>query len=569
MPENKHIRDRIHPGHAFRPPAEHPMPSQSFFETRMSSQWLSAEDDEVRRQAREYSFNWTLISELMMPPTLYTSGQDRRTAWECFERWIGLEGMPADMAKTPYFKTYSNRIETAQRNVQSQWEEHERRNGTTPGSSRRKTTLPVRVERKHNRRHLFMLDAMRKLAKKREAVRQKAAHSADMAAMRKNNDVNAPGPAVRTPAEWSQLKFEREQKVAKQQEMYKQQLIAHQRAVVQQQRQGPNTGANGAPVPIPGAPNGQAQMRMPMPMPPNGVLQGPNGQQRPHPNMLGMPGMPQNMGMPMVAPKNMPQPGMPNGMAGSPQQVRQMPAGQPNGNFSSPHVPQAALANAQGPNNAAFMGMNQNVNHASPNNVGGHGSPRAHAHMQSLSSGSMPKINQLYATFRERNPNMSDEEIQKLATHQLVSWQQSQANAAAVAGQAKPKINQAALNAARGAANAGQQSAITMNAMNPANYEQAQQYHQRMRAQAQAMARNNGIGPTASMSPMMNVARPTSQQSQASMVGSNAPREQRSASVSAGANAAPPANANGNEGGQPQVNGGQQTPGPAPAQMQT
>ncbi|KAJ8606477.1 hypothetical protein MRB53_040936 [Persea americana] len=563
MPENKHIRDRIHPGHAFRPPAEHPMPSQSFFETRMSSQWLSTEDDEVRRQAREYSFNWTLISELMMPPTLYTSGQDRRTAWECFERWIGLEGMPADMAKTPYFKTYSNRIETAQRNVQSQWEEHERRNGTTPGSGRRKTTLPVRVERKHNRRHLFMLDAMRKLAKKREAVRQKAAHSADMAAMRKNNDVNAPRPSMRTPAEWSQLKFEREQKIAKQQEMYKQQLMAHQRAVVQQQRQGPNTNTNGAPVPMPGPPNGPNQMRMPMPVP-NGVLQVPNGQPRPHPNMLGIPGLPPNMGMPMVAPKGTPQSGMANGFAGSPQQARPTPNGQSNGTFSSPHVPQAALAN--GPNNGPYVNMNQNMNHGSPNNMGNHGSPRAQAHMQSLSSGPMPKINQLFVTLRERHPNLPDEEIQKLASQQLMSWSQQQHPVTAVAPQPpRPKGHQAALNAARGAVNAGQQSAMTMNAMNATYNEQAQQYHQRMR-QNHTVPRNSSLGPSASMSPMMNVARPVSQHSQASVTGNNVPREQRSASVTTQANTS--ASNVANDGGQPPVNSAQPAPVP-PTQTQT
>ena len=554
MPENKHIRDRIHPGHAFRPPAEHPMPSQSFFETRMSSQWLASEDDEVRRQAREYSFNWTLISDLMTPPTLYTSGQDRRSAWECFERWIGLEGMPADMAKTPYFKTYSNRIETAQRNVQAQWEEHERRNGPTPVNPRRKTTLPVRVERKHNRRHLFMLDAMRKLAKKREAVRQKAMHSADMAAMRKSNDVHAPRPGMKTPAEWSQLKYEREQKMAKQQEMYKQQLIAHQRAVVQQQRGGQN-GANSASVPNPN------QMRMPgpngAPIPgmPNGHLQVPNGQPRPLPNMMGMP---QGMGMPgMVGPKGMPQqmPGMGRGMAGSPQQIkmqqellRQAQAAQQNGAHSSPNIQQAQMANGQGLTNAAFM--NSMNSQGSPGN---HASPRpGSSHMpQSLSSGSMPKINQLFASIRERNPNMTDEEVKNIATQQLLQWQQ-QATAAAAGNTTRPKVNQAALNAAMGAANSGafaaaqNQLAAGINSngtpgqgmQGMMSYEQAQQYHQRMRMQQAQQNAARGMpapmAPGMTASPVMNMARPVSQHSQSGMRSSAtpAPRDQRSGSVS-------------------------------------
>ncbi|KAI9875033.1 MAG: chromatin modification- protein VID21, partial [Watsoniomyces obsoletus] len=67
MVENKHIRDRIHPGHSFRPPSEHPMPSQTFFETRSSSQWTHAEDDELRKLVKDYSYNWSLISSCLSP----------------------------------------------------------------------------------------------------------------------------------------------------------------------------------------------------------------------------------------------------------------------------------------------------------------------------------------------------------------------------------------------------------------------------------------------------------------------------------------------------------------------
>lgn len=564
MAENKHIRDRIHPGHSFRPPAEHPMPTQAFFETRMSSQWLAADDDEVRRQAREYSFNWLLISDLMTPSTLYVSGQDRRSAWECFERWIGLEGMPADMSKTPYFKTYSNRIETAQRNVQAQWEEHERRNGTTPVPTRKKTTLPVRVERKHNRRHLFMLDAMRKLAKKREAVRQKAMHSADMAAMRKTNDVHAPRPGMKTPAEWSQLKYEREQKMAKQQEMYKQQLIAHQRAVVQQQR-GQNTNASGVPVP----PHANTQMRIgpngvPITGMPNTHLQAPNGQSRPHSNMMGVP---QGMGMPanLIGPKGIPQAqmaAMARGMAGSPEQMklqqqqllRQAQQPQQNGAHSSPSAQQASMANGQNTPAAFITAMTQSNGQGSPQTTGAAASPRpgsSHMH-NTLSNGNVPKINQLYASIKERNPNMNDEEVRNIATQQLLQWQQ-QATAAAAGNAGRQKaVNQAALNAAMGAANSGANAAAyAQNALNQAagavtngqgmmSYEQAQQYHQRMRLQQAAAQQNVAnaargmpapMTPAMTNSPVMNMARPVSQHSQQGMNRSVTPREARSGSV--------------------------------------
>ena len=177
QPENKHIRDRIHPGHSFRPPTEYPMPSLGFYESRQSSLWTYAEDDELRRLVREYSYNWSLISSCLSPQSKFTSGADRRTPWECFERWIGLEGLPADMAKTPYFRAYSARLEAAQRTVlaqqQAAQQQQQAGNNTPQPLIRRRTTQPMRVERKRTTRHLALLAGMRKLWQKRESVLQK------------------------------------------------------------------------------------------------------------------------------------------------------------------------------------------------------------------------------------------------------------------------------------------------------------------------------------------------------------------------------------------------------------
>jgi len=175
--ENKHIRDRIHAGHAFRPPSEYLMPSQSFFKSRQSSQWTQAEDDELRKLVREYAYNWSLISSCLSSPSLFSSGAERRTPWECFERWISLEGLPAEMSKTQYFKEYHSRLQAAQSSHEAQQQalqQHQGHNAQTP--VRRRTTLPILVERRRNNRHLHLVDAMRKLAKKRETALHKQQH---------------------------------------------------------------------------------------------------------------------------------------------------------------------------------------------------------------------------------------------------------------------------------------------------------------------------------------------------------------------------------------------------------
>lgn len=563
MPENKHIRDRIHPGHAFRPPSEHPMPTQAFFESRSSSQWTPGEDDELRKLVRDYSYNWSLISSCLTPRSLYTSSADRRTPWECFERWIGLEGLPTDMSKTPYFRAYHSRMEAAAKHVAAQIEEAQRRAGPNVQiTPRKRTTQPMRVERKRTQRHLAMLDAMRKLAKKRETALQKQQHQADLLATRKAIEANQPRPPISNPAEFSKLKHEREVKMAERQEIYRQQLIAHQRATAQQARQ---TGqVNSVPNGIPHAPNVRpgAATAAALAMP-NGNMPAP-GQPRPHPVLQVPPGVPHGplpagMMHPKISQAQLQASIGATRMGQSPENARimmeaarvqqqqqqllarQHQASPPNGTHSSPNMPNVSMINAG--NNPAYMAAfaaaaaaATGIPSSSGLGNGNSGSPRAQTALmgQALSSGQVPLIHQLAAGIRHRNPQMSEEEVQQLALQQLNAW--SQANT--IAGTQKAR-NQAALNAAVGAANAGAHAsnlaagfAHTQGMM---TNEQVQQFNQQRMRMAQAAQRGMppGMGPAGMMGPMtgspvLNMVRPASQHTQQGPMSRSAtPREQR------------------------------------------
>jgi chromatin modification-related protein VID21 len=216
-PEMKPIRDRLHAGHQFRPPTEYPMPLQSFYEARTASQWTYAEDDELKSLVREYSYNWSLISSAISTKSIFSSGPERRTPWECFERWVQLEGLPNDMSKTQYFKTYHSRIEAAQRVIMQQNQNAQQQvgpNGAVTPLPRRRPTTAIRVDRRRNQKHLALIDAMRKLAKKRETTIQKAQHAAAMAANRKQNEGQRPVGPPQTPREYSLMRWERDQKLA-------------------------------------------------------------------------------------------------------------------------------------------------------------------------------------------------------------------------------------------------------------------------------------------------------------------------------------------------------------------
>ncbi len=197
-PENKHIRDRIHAGHAFRPPSEHNMPSQQFFESRQSSQWTQAEDDELRKFVKDFAYNWSLISSCLSSPSMFSSGAERRTPWECFERWISLEGLPVEMAKINYFRTYHQRLQLAQKTVEAQHQALQQQQGNSVNqmSLRRRTTQPFTVERRKNARHLHLIDAMRKLAKKRETAIHKQQHGMSIFMLTKKFDADFQGQSL-------------------------------------------------------------------------------------------------------------------------------------------------------------------------------------------------------------------------------------------------------------------------------------------------------------------------------------------------------------------------------------
>ncbi|KAK1599073.1 uncharacterized protein LY79DRAFT_505271 [Colletotrichum navitas] len=292
-PEMKSIRDRLHAGHQFRPPAEYQMPMQSFYECRSPSQWTLPEDDELRSLVREYSYNWSLISSLLTPRSVFTSGAERRTPWECFERWINLEGLPTDMQKTQYFKAYQNRIDAANRVImqQNQIAQQQAAGSTTPATpvARRRPSTPLRVERRRNQKHLTLIDAMRKLAKKRETAAQKQQHATQMAAMRKANEAAQPRGPTKTPRDYSLMRWERDQQLAEKVAQFHQRQET-QRRIAMQARQG-QVAAQVATTPgtAQAQPNAAAQV--------NGNIPRPN-----IPNQLAVPGQAGRGRMPMQAP---------------------------------------------------------------------------------------------------------------------------------------------------------------------------------------------------------------------------------------------------------------------------
>lgn len=494
--ENKHVRDRLQAAHQFRPPTEFNMPSVAFFENRTPSQWLWEEDQKLRALVKEFTFNWSLVSQQLSLPSMFISGSGRRTPWECFERWVQLEGLPAEMSKTQYFRTYQGRLEQANKTVFAQYQaqqQQQQQQGQTPGQLRRRpTTTPIRVERRRENRHLAIIDGMRKLARKRESAAHKQAESQKAAALRKAHEPAPPKNNVHTPQEFSRLKWEREEKAklrqqqqesavrvspfdkfeAHQPNVVQQQMIAQRQAQLQAQsgipngvnqlpRNGTSAGSSGLPSQIPnlGMQQGQNAAAMAARAQQNqqGMQTGfPNG------NMPGMPlgttGVPQaqmqgNMqnGQRMGPPDQM-RMAMQRGQFSNLNQQQQFQLQQQQINMASNLTPGMGLNGISNANMMASMAtqnMNGNANgmNASLNGISGHaGSPRMHpvnGNMQTparpVSSGQMSSILQLQITIKQQHPDWSPDQVQKRAAEEyrlFLAKQQQRAALSAAAGAA-------------------------------------------------------------------------------------------------------------------------------------
>ncbi|KAL8723679.1 MAG: hypothetical protein Q9225_000122 [Loekoesia sp. 1 TL-2023] len=546
-PENKHIRDRIIAGHAFRPPSEHVMPSQGFFESRHSSQWTQPEDDELRRLVREYAYNWSLISSCLSFPSAFSSGAERRTPWECFERWIGLEGLPAEMAKTQYFRSYHQRLQAAQttHEAQQQLLQHQQQQGSNV-PLRRRSTQPVQVERRRNMKHVHLVNAMKNLARKREATVKKP--EKDAAAIRKAASAVQPRHTMQTPQEFSRLRHESDLKRQEQARIFRMQMMQQQKVHAAQRSNSQASqhpaGANlaqparNAIQPVPNGngptnplPNGQVQhnisnqSRPPqMPRSSSGIHS--NG---PFPaNQQGIPHAP-------MQPAHMPGPARLPPQMGSDnmrvfqevtrvqaeqqrflQQQRQQQQ-QQHPQINGQTSPNLANSNFMPPNGSSGHNTFQrrsgspSVNGA-PTPNGSSSSPRMTnpSQPQALSSGMMPTINQIMSQLRARNPNATQEQISQMATDRLKQYHvtHSHAHAAMQAAAGSSGSSNAMNGNAISNLQASSQQQPPTAIMNANPLTTTQQYAQMIRNQQQHQQNRNSGTPYSGQQPSSRGATP-------------------------------------------------------------
>ncbi|CCD23588.1 Eaf1p NDAI_0B05550 [Naumovozyma dairenensis CBS 421] len=180
--------------HYLRPP---PVPSLRYLQNRTPTIWLPEDDQELVRNINSYGYNWELISSHMIsdrPSQSFMSNMERRTPWQCFERFVQLNE-----------KLNFNDLKGPRAHAAQQWlmEAHK----FQQAQNRRISPLgvgPDSIQRGHKRlRWASMFDSMKKIIKKRE-------NAPKPNATQPRKPLDCKNMKVPTPAEMSELKAQRD-----------------------------------------------------------------------------------------------------------------------------------------------------------------------------------------------------------------------------------------------------------------------------------------------------------------------------------------------------------------------
>ncbi|WBW73337.1 NuA4 histone acetyltransferase complex subunit Vid21 [Schizosaccharomyces osmophilus] len=173
--------------------------------------WLPEEDELLLLLLRQYSFNWEFVANRLTPSGLYVPKTERRTAWDCFERWIQVDPQAANVQFTgSHARLAQQKLEESLQKSQQSMPNLRVRDFNTPKpdalNQNSYFVLPT-IFRQY--RPVAIFEAIKKTLKQREFTQKTAI---------KRQTANVPTPSERlppvpSPIELSRLKFEREAQI--------------------------------------------------------------------------------------------------------------------------------------------------------------------------------------------------------------------------------------------------------------------------------------------------------------------------------------------------------------------
>lgn len=413
-------------------------------EFRSPTIWLPQDDKYLIHYVAEYCFNWDLIAENLLAhsSTLkrYESNIECRTPWQCFERYIQLN------EKFQFADMKGHNAYLAQ-----QWLEQAHKAQLT--TKRRISPLGVgneSIQRGHRKlRWASMFDAMRKTMRKRETHAAKAnsrrstnSLSSELSSQGLNasfsngtTPVKRPNDRIPTPGELSKLKFDRDKTI---QEAYMNQQLTRSRmaAAVSQLKQGTASAGSESGSPAEG-------MRRTANIPGRTQLTGTALTNLQQPQAT--PGQ-QQQGKPLIG--NIKRPTTPNGTPLTVEQIQQLLQiqkqrrlmQQQNQEGKTGIAPGSSSISLQGTRKltgTSQIGVGQNFA-GGPMATGSSSSANPQTVGQARKAGVPPvrgrlqfapgQVSSIINSIQQKNPNLTKEQVTKLAASYLANLQQQQQN---------------------------------------------------------------------------------------------------------------------------------------------
>ncbi|KAI0748317.1 hypothetical protein C8Q80DRAFT_731689 [Daedaleopsis nitida] len=218
--------------------------------------WTPVEDALLKQAVERYPYNWSLIAEAFNSSRV-TISTDRRTGWECLERWREKFSAQArvDASEDNSPAAASTSASASHMTTRGLKRSANQALSASSGSSNANSNEP-----RKRRRHTAMYEQLRKAAKKREAVQRNAGPRAKPSIVHDTHGQFTKMPRL-TPSELSRMKADKEARDASEllarrrnDELARQHLLREQ-----QQR------AQGLPA---NAPQGQPQQQQLLPQTP-------------------------------------------------------------------------------------------------------------------------------------------------------------------------------------------------------------------------------------------------------------------------------------------------------------
>ncbi|QSL65571.1 hypothetical protein MERGE_002884 [Pneumocystis wakefieldiae] len=173
--------------------------------------WTPDEDNLLMTYLPKYQFNWDFVAQTLTPSIKWISPAEKKTAWDCFERWAQLDPHASNVIFVgPYAKTAYARLESLLKNSKSN-------NYEGIFHSKKEIGKNLLNSRFNRQRQFNMFDAIRKTMKKREVSQKLNAapsRKVNISAHDTHGLPHKPSIAAPTPLDLSRLKHERDQVIA-------------------------------------------------------------------------------------------------------------------------------------------------------------------------------------------------------------------------------------------------------------------------------------------------------------------------------------------------------------------